>query len=188
MTESTRASILEATLALVGEGGFEGLTVRAIAERAGASVSAVNYHFGTKDNAVAEAFRSVTDALEAAFAPLRDPAATPQDRLTRFVGIFAEAVHAHGRALAFFTSRLGHAPAVPASYRAFVEGPGLALVEAALRSAHPSIGARDVRVRLAQLAGALLYPELVPGALDLDFGDPAVRKAYADRAAVILLK
>src|SRR5512145_213980 len=117
MTEDTRKSILEATLSIVGEGGFGGLTVRAIAERAGVAIGTVNYHFGSKDNAVSEAYRFVTADLVAAFAALRD---------------------------------------------------GLGLVHAAIRAIDPRASSEEAAMRMSQFAGALLYPELVHGAMGID--------------------
>ena len=72
MTEDTRKAILEAALEIVGESGFEKLTIRAIAERAGIGIGTVNYHFGSKPKAIAEAYRFVTSELRSAFKALED--------------------------------------------------------------------------------------------------------------------
>jgi len=44
---------------LFAESGLEGAGVRAIAEKAGANIAAVNYHFGTKENLYTETLRYV---------------------------------------------------------------------------------------------------------------------------------
>lgn len=75
--EVRKAAILDATVALLGERGPDGVTVRAIAERAGVHHSIIFRHFGDKASLVrtalvgelagwAEAARRATDA-EAAF-------------------------------------------------------------------------------------------------------------------------
>jgi TetR/AcrR family transcriptional regulator, regulator of cefoperazone and chloramphenicol sensitivity len=57
MTEktSTRQAILEAVVACIEAHGIEKLTTRRIAKTAGTNVAAINYHFGTKDELVAQA-------------------------------------------------------------------------------------------------------------------------------------
>jgi AcrR family transcriptional regulator len=47
-SESTQQRLLDAAERLFVEHGFEGASMRALAERAGTSVSAANYHFGGK--------------------------------------------------------------------------------------------------------------------------------------------
>jgi AcrR family transcriptional regulator len=44
---------------LFAEHGLEGTSVRAIAEKAGANIAAINYHFGSKENLYNEALRYV---------------------------------------------------------------------------------------------------------------------------------
>ncbi|MBL8841909.1 MAG: CerR family C-terminal domain-containing protein [Planctomycetes bacterium] len=56
--EGTRARLLAAAGELFAERGLRGATVRAIAERAGANVAAVNYHFGDKSRLYVEVMRS----------------------------------------------------------------------------------------------------------------------------------
>lgn len=48
--EDTRAGLLEAARSEFAERGYEGATVRRIAERAGVDPAMVNHWFGTKDN------------------------------------------------------------------------------------------------------------------------------------------
>ena len=61
-TESTRDKILSAAGEVFAEQGFERATIRAITERAGANLAAVNYHFRDK----AELYtRVVVDACSA---------------------------------------------------------------------------------------------------------------------------
>ncbi len=56
-TEAGRAAILEASAAILLEGGLSALTLEAVARRAGCAKGLINYHFGTKDNMSAEVIR-----------------------------------------------------------------------------------------------------------------------------------
>lgn len=46
---ATRRRLVEATVALVAEQGWDGVTTRQIADRAGANQALINYHFGSKE-------------------------------------------------------------------------------------------------------------------------------------------
>lgn len=57
--EPTRDRIVDSAATLFAEKGIDGVTTRAVAERANANLAAVNYHFGGKDNLAVEVFRRV---------------------------------------------------------------------------------------------------------------------------------
>ncbi len=84
--EKRRQALIEATLALVTEGGIRAATVRGIADRAGVTGGLIRHYFQTKENLIAEAYRhlmtSMTDNTTAVltYAP-KDPHA----RLAAFV-------------------------------------------------------------------------------------------------------
>jgi AcrR family transcriptional regulator len=55
-SDQTRASILEAAERLYAERGFADVTLRDIVAAANVNLAAVNYHFGSKDELIAELF------------------------------------------------------------------------------------------------------------------------------------
>jgi AcrR family transcriptional regulator len=57
-TDSTRTSILNAAERLYAARGFGDVTLRDIVAEAGVNLAAVNYHFGSKDELIAELFIS----------------------------------------------------------------------------------------------------------------------------------
>ena len=55
-SDRTRASILDAAERLYADRGFSDVTLRDIVAAAGVNLAAVNYHFGSKDELIAELF------------------------------------------------------------------------------------------------------------------------------------
>lgn len=60
MTGSTRESLVTATIEIIAENGFEGLSVRALATRTGMSAGAVQHHFPTKAAMLEAAMGAIT--------------------------------------------------------------------------------------------------------------------------------
>jgi len=61
----TRDALLDAAEALFVEHGLEGASLRAITQRAGANLAAVNYHFGSKEGLVRAVFHRRLGPLQA---------------------------------------------------------------------------------------------------------------------------
>lgn len=62
--EATRAALVSAATAVFAEQGYEGGSVRAITQRAGANQAAINYHFGGKEGLYRAVLETAADALE----------------------------------------------------------------------------------------------------------------------------
>ena len=84
----TQARIIEAAGEIFSESGYGHTTIRAISERAGVNVAAVNYHFGGKKNlymAVLNYWRA--KAFEKYPFDASDLSAPPEERLTAFIRV-----------------------------------------------------------------------------------------------------
>lgn len=86
----TRASLLQRGRAVFAERGFDGASVRAITDAAGANLGAITYHFGSKEALYVEVLRT-------AIAPMRDRVyeataahRTPIDRVAGIMRAFFE--------------------------------------------------------------------------------------------------
>ena len=64
----TREALMEAAGALFADYGLDGATVRAIAEKGGANIAAVNYYFGGKENLYTEVLRFVVTQIRCTLA------------------------------------------------------------------------------------------------------------------------
>lgn len=58
-TTDTRAALLEAALVCFGERGFDGASIRMIADKAGKPISLISHHFGGKEGLYLETFKQI---------------------------------------------------------------------------------------------------------------------------------
>lgn len=68
--EESRARIVEAAGRLFADRGFNGVSVRELAKRAGVNAAAINYHFGGKEGLYHAVLRQLIDDTEPMFAPM----------------------------------------------------------------------------------------------------------------------
>ncbi len=82
LVQETTQALLEAAIFCFAEKGFEGASIRDIAQRAGRHVSLIGYHFGNKDGLYLECFKYIfTRYPRTALAPEHcDPVAIHGDR------------------------------------------------------------------------------------------------------------
>ena len=84
--DKRRFALIEATLALVGEGGAKNATVRAIAQRAGVTAGLIRHYFQGKEQLITAAYRHLMDRMtDDAAAVLNAAPHDPRARLTAFV-------------------------------------------------------------------------------------------------------
>src|SRR5258708_33021010 len=80
-----RDQILEAVLACLGEGGFDAVSMRAVAHRAGVPLGSLHYYFRSKEEMVGAALARSVEELVAGMVADVDEAAPPRQRLRRLV-------------------------------------------------------------------------------------------------------
>ena len=84
--DKRRQALIEATLALVAEGGAQNATVRAIAERAGVTAGLIRHYFQSKDQLLIAAYRHLMDRMtDDSASVLRAAPHAPEARLSAFV-------------------------------------------------------------------------------------------------------
>lgn len=186
---STKERILSTAEALFAEHGFAGTSLRLVTSQADVNLAAVNYHFGSKDNLVAEVFRRRMDEmsrarlerlkaahtetpgqLEAVLRAFIDPAlALSMDRQGggAFVRVLARAyAERNDRLRKFLSDNYGHV---------------LREFSRAIAECLPHLAKEALHWRLDFLAGALTYAMADFGLLRRS--DGIDEKTHCERAA-----
>ncbi|HEX6421987.1 MAG TPA: TetR/AcrR family transcriptional regulator [Acidimicrobiales bacterium] len=144
------AAILTATLDLLGEVGYEQVTVRAIAQRAGAGLATLYRRWPTKEELVVDAISHAPDMPE-----LRAPGPDPVENLVALASGLLEVLQGARRALVpTLVGQLPHNPALGELLRGRIVLPRLAAVTEQLRAV--------AAVRPERVAAAA---ELIPASL-----------------------
>ena len=70
-TKNCKEELINITTALINEnnGDVDKVTIRDITSRSGVSVGLINYHFGSKDNLIAECVQRIITGIIANFKP-----------------------------------------------------------------------------------------------------------------------
>src|SRR5690606_12581887 len=152
------AAILTATLDLLGEVGYEQLTVRAIARRAGAGLATIYRRWPPKEDLVVDPVASAPDMP--AFDDLdRDPAAN----LEMLVSSLVEVLQGRHRALVpTLVGQLPRNPELAEILRARIVAPRLAAVTEQL-AALPGVRPERVRDAAELIPARLFFQSLVLG-------------------------
>ncbi|MBO9112435.1 MULTISPECIES: TetR family transcriptional regulator C-terminal domain-containing protein [Rhizobium/Agrobacterium group] len=99
-----RQELIEATLDCIAEAGLEGATVRQIALRAGVTAGLLRHYFESKEEMVAEAYRSVVATFAAKAV---DMEGTPGRQLRDFITLNLTAPVANNRTLSIWAAFIG---------------------------------------------------------------------------------
>lgn len=181
--KATREQILNVTLAFIQQEGLSSLTIRAIAERAGVNVAAVNYHFGSKEALVQEVMLTLSVGLRQAFVHLNDSQIAPRLRLHRFLDELSLALLQHADiyrqalGVAFMSGDVGQ------QYASFLRSEGIGALRNTVQQAlEGPVEEPRLTLRIIQAIGGLAYPILVASFLkdiaNVRFSDDNIRHEH----------
>ena len=163
-----REAILRAAIELVGEEGPDALTHRAVAERAGVSLSATTYWFSSKEEifreAVALAAAEEVERLERLVLDLAPRQVTPAGwarELSAALAADFESDPARPAAMFEFVLEASREPSLRAEVERF-EAAHLRLAEAGLRAAGSDDPETDARLVVAAITGLMLEQVTTP--------------------------
>jgi AcrR family transcriptional regulator len=191
---STKERILSAAEDLFAQFGFAGTSLRQVTQHAEVNIAAVNYHFGSKENLVAEVFRRRLDELsEKRLVALREALREHPGELDPILAAFIEP------ALSLTLDRQGGSAFVRVLARAYAEknerlrkflsdnyGHVLREFAKAIGACLPGIGKEELYWRLDFTAGALTYAMADFGLIRRTAG--MSEKTHCHRAAGALIR
>ena len=191
---STKERILSAAEDLFAQFGFAGTSLRQVTNHADVNIAAVNYHFGSKENLVAEVFRRRLDELsEKRLGALHDAIRSRPGELEPILAAFIEP------ALALTLDRHGGSAFVRVLARAYAEknerlrkflsdnyGHVMREFSKAIAACLPGVGKEELHWRLDFTAGALTYAMADFGLIRRHAG--VSEKAHCQKAAAALIR
>lgn len=186
MNDSTAAALLEAARDLFANRGYDGASIRAITDRAGANLGAVNYHFGSKE--------ALYDrVIETFLAPLRErvveAAATdapPLDRIEAILRTDFEHCVQEPAMPRLILQQIASGRLPPPPARAWIRQ-ALGILGDLIQTgqADGTIRAGDPRFMALSAIAPILFVHLLRGplhdAIGLDLDDRRAREALLDQ-------
>ncbi|WP_242241888.1 TetR/AcrR family transcriptional regulator [Bacillus cereus group sp. BfR-BA-01309] len=82
---STKEKILNTTLELIKDKGFESVTIRKIAALSDTNIALINYHFGSKEKLISETIKILLISFQDTFSILDDIKVPAKERLKIFL-------------------------------------------------------------------------------------------------------
>jgi TetR/AcrR family transcriptional regulator, regulator of cefoperazone and chloramphenicol sensitivity len=184
----TRESIINATLKIIGEEGFQNVTIRKIATLAGVNVAAINYHFGTKDIVINEALKYLTGKLMKSFNYLKEREFPPETRMLNFIRSYADAALEHPDV---FRNYINHSMCnneMPSDYSEFIKHEGFVELKNTLREIRNEDDDIKLFMKSFQIISGIAFPVLLGLQMEklsgIDYANQSVRYKYLD----VLLK
>jgi len=183
----TRDRVLAAASELFAEHGYDGASVRMIAEQAEANQAAVNYYFGCKDELFREVVRSQILEVRGVMASTQSAPGSYGERLRVLVRGLVEKLWERRRLVRIIADAMLHGgDLLPEAAREELPknmGVLRGVLEEGVRNG--ALGACDPTLVAWSLLSALLhmavFGEIVGQAMGLDFSDPSVRAAFAEQ-------
>ena len=185
---TTRDNIINATLKIIGEEGFQNVTIRKIASIAGVNVAAINYHFGSKDIVINEALKYLTGKLKDSFKYLGEKEISPEIRIKNFTRSYADAALEHPDV---FRNYINHSMCnneIPSDYSEFIKREGFEELKNTLREMRGQDEDMNLFVKGFQIISGIAFPVLLGKQMEklsgINYDDKIVRYKYLD----VLLK
>lgn len=162
-TLSTKERIIKVTMEIIAAEGFQNVTIRKIANRAGVNLAAVNYHYGCKDAVINEALKTVSVQLMNAFLCLKNEDMDPQTRLECFIKEYSEVLFKYPDIIKTIIDQSIHnyQTRVEAGYQEYLKEEGAELLRRTIEQIKPGETNMVLNMRALQLLSCLAFPILM---------------------------
>lgn len=182
----TKERIIKVTMEIIASEGFQNVTIRKIATRAGVNIAAVNYHYGCKDAVINEALKTVTSKLIDAFRHFNDSQINSQERLRRFVIDYLNVLFLYPDIIRTIIDQNIHnySMRVAVEYQDYIKTEGRELIAKSLHEIWPEEDMIVSNMRALQILSCMAFPVLmgdrVTDISEIDWKDPEIREKYME--------
>ena len=182
----TKDRIIKVTMEIIASEGFQNVTIRKIATRAGVNIAAVNYHYGCKDAVINEALKTVTSKLIDAFRHFNDSQINSQERLRRFVIDYLNVLFLYPDIIRTIIDQNIHnySMRVAVEYQDYIKTEGRELIAKSLHEIWPEEDMIVSNMRALQILSCMAFPVLmgdrVTDISEIDWKDPEIREKYME--------
>ena len=181
---TTRDKILKATLNIIGNEGFQNVTIRKIASMAKVNIASINYHFGSKDNIINEALKFMNDKLIDSFKYLNDSEAPLETRLRNFLRSYADTALEYPDVFRNFISQCMNKPTITFEYIEFLKKEGLEKLKNTLQENKCTEDDDVLFMKIFQMISGLDFPILLGSQMksfsNFDYKDKETRYKYIE--------
>lgn len=183
---STKEKIIKVTMEIIASEGFQNVTIRKIANRAGVNLAAVNYHYGSKDAVINEALKTVTNQLINAFLWLKNEELEPVERVRQFIREYSDVMFRYPDIIKIVIDQNIHnyPTRVEEGYQEYLKNEGGDLLRKTCKLIKPDEPESVLSMRALQLLSCMAFPILmgdrVNDTIGLDLLDSEIRKIYTD--------
>ncbi len=181
---TTKDKILEATLEIISNEGFQNVTVRKIAVRAGVNVAAINYHFGSKDNVINEALEYLMVQARDIFKCLKNHRETPEQRLKNLIEKLARNFSKYPDQIKYLIYQSIYEQANPNKFQEYLKTEGIDLIKTTIQQIRPAEDDAALKMRILQLFSCLAFPVLLGNrtleVFGVELDEPKKRSSYIE--------
>lgn len=160
---STKEKILKVTREIIAEEGFQNITIRKIANKAGVNVAAVNYYFGSKDAVINETLKTVTDELKDTFEFLKNSKEDPRTKLSIFIFNYTDMISKYPDLLKNVINLAIHNKPLEGQieYMTFMQTEGIEILKQTIAEIRPELDEFTVYIKIIHLLSGLSFPFLM---------------------------
>lgn len=155
---SKKDLILQETLNLIDEEGFDGISVRKIAKKANVNVALINYYFGSKDKLLNNAFQMFLSPLKESFSSLENETMEPQERLKQFFIRYINVYQAYPSVFQLILQKSTFEFDSHKEYMNFIKSLGLKKLVSIMQEITGEQDEQQCMVMISQLLGGIFLP------------------------------
>ncbi|MEI8215740.1 MAG: TetR/AcrR family transcriptional regulator [Eubacteriales bacterium] len=164
-----KAKILEVTLNIIKEDGFNSLTVRKIAKDAKVNVAMINYYFGSKGNLLNQVIAIILDNFKESFIYLDDLSRPPIERIKLFLKSYAEICYKNKSTIRVFMLNGAFEYLSQREYFAFIKSFGFHKVTEIMGEIASEENEQRQAMIALQIIGAIIFPTVMLDAINAEF-------------------